>query len=68
MSDQTQNNSQSGNSMLAFIVGALVVAVGVLGWIVYGGGDLDGSDDVTISIEGGGAAVEAIEGVVSGSE
>ncbi|WP_306116687.1 MULTISPECIES: hypothetical protein [unclassified Roseovarius] len=68
MSDQSQTTSGSSSNMLAFIVGALVVAVGVLGWIVYGGGDLDGSDDVTISIEGGGEAVEAIEGAVTGGE
>lgn len=67
MSDQTQNSSSSSNSFLAFVVGGLVVAVVVLGWMLYGG-DLGGSDDLTISIEGGGEAVEAIEGAVSGSE
>lgn len=44
-----------GSTGLAFIVGGLVVAVGVIAWVIYGGAE----DDVDISIEGVGEAVES---------
>ena len=64
-----ETNSSSSNSGLAFIVGGLVVAVAVLGWALFSGAELGGSsDDVTISIEGAGEAMEdagqAVEGAV----
>ncbi len=69
MSEQSESRStNSTNSFLAFMVGGLVVAVGVLAWVLYGDGGLGGSDDLTISIEGGAAAAEAIEVAVTGSE
>lgn len=63
------NKSQnSSNSVLAFIVGALVVAVVVLGWLFYS--SAENSDDVNISIEGAGEGAsetaDAIEGAVEG--
>ncbi len=66
MSDQ-QPNSNSSNSFLAFIVGGLLVAVVVLGWLFYS--SAEDSNDVNISIEGAGEgasdAADAIEGAVN---
>ncbi len=66
MVDQTNNSSSGTNSGLAFIVGALVVVVAVLGYFVWTGAEQ--SDDLTISIDGGGTAMqeagEAIEDAV----
>lgn len=64
-----ETNSSNSNSGLAFIVGALVVAVGFLAYALFSGAELGGSsDDVTISIEGAGEAAQeagqAIEGAV----
>lgn len=64
-----ETNSSNSNSGLAFIVGALVVAVAVLGWAFFSGAETGGSsDDVTISIEGAGEAAQeagqAVEGAV----
>lgn len=64
-----ETNSNSSNSGLAFIVGALVVAVVALGYVLFSDAELGGSsDDVTISIEGAGDAMEdagqAVEGAV----
>ena len=67
MSSQNSRGGSGGSGFLAFIVGGLVVAVLVLGWMFYSGADLDGSDDVTISIEGGGEAAEAVEEAVTGN-
>lgn len=69
MVDQTHSSSTSnsgGNTGLAFIVGGLVVIVAVLGYFVFVGAQQ--SDDITISIDGGGSAMqeagEAIEDAV----
>ncbi|HEY9037641.1 MAG TPA: hypothetical protein VIN05_01675 [Roseovarius sp.] len=62
MSDQ--QNPNSNNSFLAFVVGGLLVAVVVLGWLFYS--SAEDSNDLNISIEGGGDAVDAVEGVVNG--
>lgn len=60
----------SGNTGLAFVVGALVVVVGVLAYILFGG-SIGDSSDVTISVEGAGEAVQdaanAIEGAAEGN-
>ncbi|WP_299285700.1 hypothetical protein [uncultured Tateyamaria sp.] len=57
MADHTsQHNTSSGNGFLAFIVGALVVVVAGLVYMVYSGDT--GGDELTISVEGAGAAVE----------
>ncbi|WP_272005175.1 hypothetical protein [Roseovarius sp. ZX-A-9] len=65
MSDQVQSGQRQSNGFLAFIVGGLVVAVGVIGWLLYDGGT--SSDDVTISIEGAAPAAEAVEDAVTGN-
>ncbi len=62
MSDRQHSNSN--NTFLAFIVGGLLVAVVVLGWLFYSGAE--DSNDLNISIEGGGDAVDAVEGAVNG--
>jgi hypothetical protein len=49
MADEINNNS-SGGSGIYFVVGALVVAVLVIGFFVFGG-DLGGSKDVNIRID-----------------
>lgn len=56
----TTNTTNSGSNGVAIIVGMLVVAVAVIGFVLFGGGiePMDSSDDVTISIEGAGSAVE----------
>lgn len=63
MANQNPQNSGGGNSGLAFIVGALVVAVGVMAYVMYSGG---GSDDADISISLDGAG-DAVEEAVSGN-
>lgn len=62
MSDRPPSSTSSNNSFLAFIVGGLLVAVVVLGWLFYN--KADDSNDVTISIEGGGEAVDTIKDAV----
>ncbi|QIE44964.1 hypothetical protein G5B38_05165 [Pseudohalocynthiibacter aestuariivivens] len=64
MSEQSETTRNSGNGFLAFVVGGLVVAVGVMAWLLYGGGEAN--DDVNISIEGAAPAAEAVEDAVTG--
>lgn len=62
-------DKNTSNTGLAFIVGGLVVVVGLLAFYMLSGDA--GGDDLTISIGGGGSAVEdaakAVEGAVSGN-
>ncbi|MBO6604899.1 MULTISPECIES: hypothetical protein [Paracoccaceae] len=60
MSDQSNSNSNSGNGALAFILGGVVVALGVVAWVVFGGGIGDDTPDVRIEVPG----VGAVEGTV----
>ena len=53
-----------GNSALAFIVGALVVAVLVLAYFMFAAGE--SSDDLTVTVEGAGAAVESVGSAADG--
>lgn len=62
MADQTHTQSSGGSTGMAFIVGALVVAVGVLAWLFYA--EAESSDDLTVTIEGGGSAIESVTGAV----
>ena len=57
-------NGKSGNSGLAFIVGILVAAVAVLGYVVYENGQ--STDEVSITLDAGPLedAAESIEGAV----
>lgn len=59
---ETQTESNSG---LAFIVGGLVVAVIVLAFVLFSG--RDESDDLTVTIEGGGDAVESVGDAAEGA-
>jgi hypothetical protein len=54
-----QPNPNSSNSFLAFVVGGLLVAVVALGWLFFGAAE--DSNDLNISIEGGGDAVDAVK-------
>lgn len=65
MADQNNTHSSDGNTGLAFIVGALVVVVGVIAYAVFANGS--GSDDLTISIEGADSAVEQAAESLSGN-
>lgn len=66
MADQSTQQSSGGNSGLAFIVGALVVAVGVLAYVMFGGGvATDGGENFTISIEGAAPASDQSGGSAS---
>ena len=57
-------SGRSSNGALAFILGGVVVALGVLGWIVFGGGiPTADQPDVRIELPSG----QAIEGEVSGN-
>lgn len=53
----TTNTSSGGGAGLGFVTGALVVIVAILAYFVFAGGEA-GQDDVNITIEGAGAAVE----------
>lgn len=57
MANTTQ--SSGGSSALAFILGGVVVALGVIAWIVFGGAD---EPDVRIELPGGGAIEGEVEG------
>lgn len=61
MSDQTHSTGGS-NAALAFVLGGVVVALGVLAWL-YFGGEVPSADqpDVRIELPGGGA----VEGEVT---
>lgn len=65
----TTTTTTGGGTGMGFIVGALVVVVAGLAYFIFAGGDVDSSDDVNITIEGGGDAVEdaadAVEGAVT---
>ncbi|MDW4497043.1 hypothetical protein R5H30_03545 [Sulfitobacter sp. D35] len=70
MADQTNHTtttSSGSSSMLAFVVGILVVVVGVLAWVVFGNGDLaqGGGEDINISIEGTDTPLESAAEAVS---
>ena len=66
--NQTPRPQQSGggsNATLAFIVGGLVIAVGVLAYVMLGNGDADtagGSEgsDVNVSVETSGDAADDV--------
>ena len=58
MAAHDSNTSNGSNSTLSFIVGALVVAVLVLGFALYTGMDFGRDDGINISIEGAGPAAE----------
>ncbi|WP_297340467.1 hypothetical protein [Pseudophaeobacter sp.] len=60
MSDQTNNSS--GNGAMAFILGGVVVAVGVLAWVLFAGGATTNQPDISIEVPG----VGAVEGTVEG--
>lgn len=70
----TTTTTTSGGAGMGFIVGALVIVVGVLAYLVIGSefGGASDSGDVTISIEGAGDAVkgaaEAVEGAATASD
>ena len=59
----TTTHTSGGGSGLAFILGGVVVALAVLAWLFMGG---ETSDDVTVTVEGAGEAVEAVEGAAEG--
>ena len=67
MADHSNTPSSGPNTALALIVGALVALVAVLGWYVIA----RPSDDVTITIDGGGSvlddAADAVENAVNGN-
>ena len=69
MSDHTHNyttNSTSGGSTgIGFIVGGLVVAVAVLAFFLFA--PEQSNDDVTVTIEGAGAAAENLGNAVEGA-
>ncbi len=74
MADQINTTStpaeRSGGSAMPFIVGILVAAVVVLGYVLFTGGEVaPASDDINITVEGAGSAVEgAAQAVEDGAE
>ncbi|MEQ9695916.1 hypothetical protein [Shimia sp. SDUM112013] len=63
MTDQTNSGSQS-NAVLAFVLGGVVVALGVLGWVVLGGSLPGDEPDISITVPG----VGSVEGEVTESQ
>lgn len=65
----TTTTTNTGGSGMAFVVGALVVVVAGLAYFVFADGETTGSDDINITVEGAGTAVEdaadAVEGAVA---
>ncbi|ASM71845.1 MULTISPECIES: hypothetical protein [Roseobacteraceae] len=66
--EPVHTTTTKSNSSMAFIVGALVVVVGVLAYFIFGG-DVEttsGASDVNVTVEGAGDAAQdagnAIEG------
>lgn len=56
-----------GGTGIALLVGGLVVAVGVLAWIIYGGfdaGTATGGSDVNVNVESSEGAVDDAAGAV----
>ena len=66
----TTTTASGAGAGLGFIVGALVVAVALIAYVVFSGAEPYPQDDVDITIEGAGSAVEgaaeAVEGAVTG--
>ncbi|MEJ6394913.1 hypothetical protein V8J82_16735 [Gymnodinialimonas sp. 2305UL16-5] len=60
MADNT-NSSSGSNSGLAFILGGVVVALGVLAWVVFGGGFAADEPDLRIELPGGAALEGSVE-------
>ncbi|MEC7259757.1 MAG: hypothetical protein VXW58_18250 [Pseudomonadota bacterium] len=64
MSDHTNTTSGAGTTGLAFILGGVVVALGVVVWLAFGNGLPTGDQpDIRIELPGG----KAIEGDVTGN-
>ena len=67
MADHSNTPSNGPNTAIALIVGALIALVAVLGWYVLA----RPSDDVTITIDGGGSviddAADAVQNAVNGN-
>ncbi|RLJ41479.1 hypothetical protein BDE40_0751 [Litoreibacter halocynthiae] len=66
----TTTTTTGGGAGMGIVVGALVVVVAFLAYVIFSGSAPSGQDDVNITIEGAGSAVEgaaeAVEGAVSG--
>lgn len=55
------NTSSSSSAPSAFILGGLVVAIGVIAWAVFGGGFTTDEPDISITVPG----VGSVEGEVT---
>jgi hypothetical protein len=47
----TPRDPRGSNNSLYFIVGALVIAVLIIGWFMYGGDEVDDATDVNVTTE-----------------
>lgn len=63
MTDQT-NNGSSSNTALAFVLGGVVVALVVIGWVVLGGSLTQDKPDISINVPG----VGSVEGEVKADQ
>ena len=66
----TTTTNSGGGAGLGFIVGALVIVVGVLAYIMLGGdgpSGTTGTNDVNVTIEGAGDAVQGAGEAVQGA-
>tara|TARA_R110002051_G_scaffold14460_6_gene46874 strand:- start:42742 stop:42945 length:204 start_codon:yes stop_codon:yes gene_type:complete len=65
MADQintTNTPEKSGGNGIAFVVGILVVVVGILAYVIYGGSSGSDGGDINVTVEG---AADAVEGAVT---
>ena len=62
----TTTTTSSGGAGMGFVVGALVVIVGLLAYFVLVG-DPSAGDSVTINVEGAGAALEGAASAIEGA-
>jgi hypothetical protein len=57
---------------MGIVVGVLVVVVAIIAYFIFAGGEMPGTNDVNIKIEGAGdvvdGAADAIEGATTPSE
>ena len=63
----TSHTEKAGGAGMGFLIGALAVAVVVMAYFLFSGADVSSGDDVTVTVEGAGSALESAADAVEGA-